>query len=205
MLAAFEGFVPASEIPGTSESDPLLSFDVAHPESLSRWMIFVKWLLAIPHFVVLYLFGIAAGFIVIIAWFAILITGRFPRGLWDFMVLYMRWNANVIAYAGLLRDDYPPFGEAPYPARFDLAYPDHLSRLLIFVKWILVLPHIVALWFIYLAASVVWLLGFFAILITSNLPRGMFDFLVGTLRWTFRINAYIYLMTDRYPPFRMSE
>lgn len=180
-----------------------LMFDVAYPERLSRLLIFVKWLLAIPHLFILYFLNIAAGVVSIIAWFAILITGRYPRGMWTFVLLFERWSTNVAVYAYLLRDEYPPFGEGPYPVRFDLEYPERLSRLLIFVKWLLVIPHVFILAFLGLAAGVVSFIGFFAILITGHYPRAMFDFMVGFARWSLRVNLYLLNLTDVYPPFSL--
>jgi hypothetical protein len=182
---------------------PLAQFDVAYPERLSRWLIFVKWLLAIPHYVVLYLYGFAASILTIIAWFAILFTGRIPRGIFDFIVGYLRWSANVSAYYLLLRDEYPPFSPADglYPVHFSLAYPARLSRWKIFLKWLLVIPNIVVLYFIALAAFVCTVIAWFAILFTGRYPPGLFTFVVGTLRWSTRVNTYVWLLTDRYPPF----
>jgi hypothetical protein len=198
------GFESAPQAHMYSGSDPLLEFDVDYPESLSRWKIFVKWLLVIPHWFVLYILAFVAWIVIFIAWFAILITGRFPRGMWDFMLLYLRWTANVTTYAFTLqRDEYPPFGDAAYPARLNLEYPAHLSRLLIFVKWLLIIPHLLVWWFVGLAAFVAIVITWFAILITGNYPRGLFEFVTGSLRWLYRINAYVYLMTDKYPPFSL--
>lgn len=202
ILTGFESAPQMRTFPG---SDPLLSFDVDYPESLSRWKIFLKWLLAFPHYVVLGLFGFIVVYLLSwISWFAILILGRYPRGLWDFMLLYLRWSANVSVYAYTLqRDEYPPFGDELYPARVNLDYPERLSRLLIFVKWLLIIPHLIVWWFVGLAAFVAILIAWFAILITGSYPRGLFDFVTGALRWLYRISAYIYLMTDKYPPFSL--
>ncbi len=92
----------------TATSSPL-TYDVEYPEELSRWLIFVKWLLAIPHIIILYALGIAASVVTFIAWFAILFTGRYPQGLYGFAVGYMRWSLRVQAYVLLMRDEYPPF------------------------------------------------------------------------------------------------
>lgn len=203
-MAVVTGFESAPQSPTFNGSDPLLEFDVDYPESLSRWKIFVKWLLAIPHLIVIWLFGYVIGIVWFIAFLAILITGKYPRGLWDFSLLYLRWSNNVTAYAFLfLRDEYPPFGDAPYPVRLELQYPNQLSRLLIFVKWLLIIPHVIVLMFVGIAMYVCVVIAFFAILITGNYPRGLFDFVVGATRWTNRVNAYWLLMTDRYPPFSL--
>jgi hypothetical protein len=180
-----------------------LAFDVAYPERLSRLLIFVKWLLAIPHFIILYFLNLVVGLVSIIAWFAILVTGRYPRGMWDFVLFYERWLMNVSACLYLLRDEYPPFGEGSYPVRLEMEYPERLSRLLIFVKWLLVIPHLFVLAFLGLAAGVVFFISFFAILITGRYPRSMFDFMVGFLRWSLRVNLYLLLLTDVYPPFSL--
>ncbi|MBX3072197.1 MAG: DUF4389 domain-containing protein [Thermomicrobiales bacterium] len=201
VLTGFESAPPAMSYPG---ADPLLQFEVDYPERLSRWKIFVKWLLVIPHFVILYIFALAMSVVLFIAFFAILITGRFPRGLWDFSLLYTRWSTNVSVYGMLLlRDEYPPFGDAAYPARITLDYPEHLSRWKIFVKWLLVIPHIIVLMFLSIAMYVAVFIAFVAILITGKYPRGLFDFVVGTTRWSLRMSAYVSLMTDRYPPFSL--
>src|SRR5436190_20262460 len=95
-------------------------FDVEYPERLSRWKIFVKWLLAIPHFIIVYLLQIVAGVMILVAFFAILFTKKWPRGMFDFMVQIQRWTLNTIAYGlTLQRDEYPPFsGDAgAYPVR----------------------------------------------------------------------------------------
>jgi len=182
-------------------------FDAEYPERLSHWKVLVKWLFAIPQFIIVYLLQAVAGVLVLIAFFAILFTKKWPRGMFDFMVQIERWTANVFVYGeALMRDEYPPFsGDAgQYPVTFEVDYDENLSRWMIFVKWLLVLPHIIVLAFLYIAVIVVVFIAFFAILFTGRYPRGMFDFLVGVGRWTMRVNAYAHwLMTDRYPPFSL--
>ena len=92
---------------------------------------------------------------------------------------------------------------AGYPLRFDVEYPEKLSRWLIFVKWLLAIPHIIVLFFLYIAAFVAWFIAWFAILFTGRFPRGMFDFIVGVLRWNYRVSAYTSLLRDDYPPFSL--
>jgi hypothetical protein len=180
--------------------------EVEYPERLSRWKIFLRWLLAIPHFIILYLLEIVIGVLTLIAFFAILFTKKWPRGMFDFVVQIQRWVVNVSAYVIMLRDEYPPFsGDAgQYPITFEIDYDDSLSRWQIFLKWLFVLPHFVVLTFVLIAAFVVEIAAWFAILFTGRFPRGMFDFMVGSLRWVQRVNAYgTLLMTDRYPPFSL--
>src|SRR5688572_2801148 len=170
----------------------VLHFDVPYPERLSRLLIFVKWLLIIPHVIVLYLLYFAFSITTFVSWFAILITGRYPGGLWDFAMMTLRWYANLGVYVGLMRDEYPPFSgnDGDYPVRFQMAYPERLSRGLIFVKWLLVIPHLIVLSILGIAYLAVWVVAWWAILITGNYPRGLFDFAVGFSRWSYRVMAY---------------
>ena len=182
-----------------------LTFDVQYPEELSRWLIFVKWLLVIPHLIVLYGLGVAANLITLIAWFVILFTKRYPPELFSFVVSINRWGANVTAYTFLLTDDYPPFSweASEYPVTYDVEYPEALSRWLIFVKLILAIPHIIVLALLFIGAFIALTVAWFAILFTERFPESLFDFLVGVLRWQYRVSAYTNLLRDEYPPFSL--
>lgn len=188
-------------------SHPRLQYNVDEPERLSRLMLFLKPFLAIPHVIVLAFLGIAMFVVTTIAWFAILITGRYPRGMWEFSMGVMRWGANVNAYASTFqRDEYPPFsGTGDYPVQFDMEYPDNLSRLMIFIKWLLAIPHMIVLYFLGIAASVVVFVAWIAVLITGHYPDGLFKFIVGVNRWSYRVSTYTMLLTDDYPPFSFDE
>ena len=181
----------------------VLQFGVEYPQQSSRLLIFVRWLLVIPHVLLLYLVGMLTGVIGFVAWFAILFTGRYPRGMWDFVVMAQVWSTNVASYILMLRDEYPPFGEGTYPVQFDLVYPAQLSRGLIFVKWLLIIPHLIVLWFLGIAGFFAYILAWFAILVTGRYPRGLFRFMEGLLRWSLRVGIYSNLLTDHYPPFTM--
>ena len=200
---------PPPPAPASSAAAPgyPVTFDVEYPERLSRWKVLVKWLLAIPHFIIVYLIGIVNGVLVLIAFFAILFTKKWPRGLFDFSVQIQRWTFNAYAYGLLdLRDEYPPFSgdSGQYPLVLEIEYDENLSRWQIFLKWLFALPHYLVLAVLWTVSLVVWVIGFFAILITGRYPRGLFDFIVGVSRWTIRVNAYAWwLMTDRYPPFSL--
>ena len=190
----------------TAETTYPLAFDVEYPERLSRWLIFVKWLLAIPHLIILCALMAVAEIITFIAWFAILFTGRYPKGMFDFVVGIYRWDNNVNAYILLLRDDYPPFSlsAGQYPVTFDIEYPEKLSRLLIFVKWLLIIPNVIVLLFVGIAYWVTLIIAWFAILFTGRYPAGLFRFAVGFNRWAARVNAYVLLLRDEYPPFSLA-
>ena len=182
---------------------------------LSRWLWLVKWLLALPHLVVLALLGIAGAVVAVIAFFAILVTGRYPRGLFGFAlgVLRWMWRVSYYGYSALGTDRYPPFslGEEPgYPARLDVDYPERLSRGLVLVKWILAIPHYVVVSILGGATrgGLVTILTFVAgvvLLFTGRYPRGLFDLILGFDRWSLRVAAYTWLMTDEYPPFRLDQ
>jgi hypothetical protein len=195
----------SAEMATMGPADFPLRFDVEYPEQLNRWLPLVKWLLAIPHLLIVYALVNVASVIHLIAFFAILFTTKYPQPLFEFVVNIYRWQANLYAYLGLMRDEYPPFSWEPgqYPVTFEIDYPQELNRWLPLVKWLLAVPHYVVLFFLGIAALAVWVIAFFAILFTATYPRGMFDFIVGVLRWGNRVNAYVYFMRDEYPPFSL--
>ena len=184
-----------------------IRFDVEYPQRLSRLLIFVKWwLLAIPQLLIVYALGTVSGVIGFVAWFAILFTRRYPKGLFDVVVGFNRWGANVTSYTGLLRDEYPPFATDPglYPVRYEVDYPEKLNRWLIFVKWLIAFPHYIVLQILWLIAFLFWFIGWFAILFTGRFPKGMFDFIVGVMRWNYRLTGYTSLLRDEFPPYSMA-
>lgn len=186
---------------------------------LSRWLWLVKWILAIPHFIVLAFLWIAFVLVSVIAFFAILITERYPRALFDFNLGVLRWSWRVSYYArGVLGTDrYPPFSLGPepgYPARLDVAYPQRLSRGLVLVKWwLLAIPHYLVIGLFAGAGRGFWccggLIGILVLIavvtlaFTGRYPPDLFDLVVGLHRWVLRVIAYAALMTDAYPPFRL--
>ena len=142
--------------------------------------------------------------VMFVAWWAILFTGSMPRGMFDFLLGFHRYPLRVSGYWLLLTDEFPPFGggaEPDYALRFEGDYPESLSRLLIFIKWLLIFPHIIILAIYNYAASLAVMIAWFVIVFTGRYPPGLADFAAGFLRWNARANFYQYLMTDQYPPF----
>ncbi len=183
-----------------------VAFAVEYPESLSRLTTFFRLILVIPQLIVVYLLQTAASVVSIIAWFAILFTGAYPKGLFDFSLGALRWGANVGAYASLFRDEYPPFSWEPgeYPLTLEVPWPERQSRWRLFIRFFAILPNQIVFVFVQLAASVASFIAWFAIMITGRYPRGLFTFAVGVMRWSLRQQAYVLLLRDEYPPYSIS-
>lgn len=150
------------------------------------------------------LFGIAVGLASVIAWLAIVITARHPDTLWRAASYYLRWRARATAYLTLLRDEYPPFGEGEYPVEVTLPRPDEpRDRLSVGFRIILAIPHLFALW----ALSIVWAfttaIAWVVILFTGRYPDTLYGFGIGVLAWSIRVEAYMLLLRDEYPPFTL--
>ena len=194
-------------------------------EPLSRWRWLVKWLLAIPHLLVLVGLWLAVAVTTVIAFFAILFTGRYPRGLFDFAVGVLRWTWRVAyyAFAGIGTDRYPPFSLGPepdYPATLDVPYPERLSRGLVLVKsWLLAIPHLIVA-AIFTGGSWSWagddvrwpglislltLVAGVILLFRNRYPQDLHELIVGLNRWVARVCAYVLLLRDEYPPFRLGR
>lgn len=198
---------------------------------LSRGLWLVKWLLLIPHLIVLAVLGVAFWVLTVVALVAILVTGRYPRTIFDFTTGVLRWGWRVAfyGYGANGTDRYPPFTlrDVPdYPARLEIDHPPRLSRGLVLVKWwLLALPHYLVLVFLVGAGgtvvarigaegalsldgglvSILVLIAVVALLFTGRYPRGIADLVVGLDRWVLRVVAYAALMTDQYPPFRLDQ
>ena len=178
--------------------------EIAYPAELNRWLPLVKWFLAIPHYVALFFVGILAVFVHVFAFFAVLITGRYPRGAFDYLVGTYRWAYRLIAYVHLMTDAYPPFSLADdpsYPVRLNVEYPEHIANWRPLVQWLLALPYLIVAGALYWLTGVLTFIAFFTVLFTKQIPRGIFELMVPGLRWNLRGNAYAYFTTDRYPPF----
>jgi hypothetical protein len=148
-----------------------------------------------------------AGLLTLPILLMILFRRKYPRWWFEWNRELMRFGSRVYAYALLMEDRYPSTDDHQY-VRLDFPYPDaarELNRWMPLVKWLLAIPHLIVLFFLWIAAAVLVLIAWFAILFTGRFPRGMFEFVEGVLRWTTRVVAYaLVLVTDRYPPFRLA-
>jgi hypothetical protein len=152
------------------------------------------------------LLGAVAGLVAVISWCAIVFTGRMPQGLWDLVAFYLRWRVRAVAYAALFRDEYPPFGEGSYPAELQVDPPEvPRDRVSVGFRLILVIPHLLAVWALTLAWALTTVIAWFSILFTGRYPASLYDFGVGVFRWTIRVEAYLLLLRDEYPPFSLEE
>jgi hypothetical protein len=206
--------------------------DAAVDPRSSRWLWLVKWILVIPHYVVLVPLWLGFMLSSVVAFFAILITGRYPRAIFNYNVGVMRWSWRVTyyAYGALGTDRYPPFTLAEvedYPAHLSVDYPAQLSRGLVLVKWwLLAIPHYIivsvfvggAVWGVNRSEDWQWnlggsggIVGILVIIaavilaITGAYPRPLYDVILGMNRWALRVAGYAALMTDTYPPFRLDQ
>ncbi len=180
-----------------------VQLEISQPAELNRWLPLVKWLLVIPHLFVLFFVGIAAFFVAIFGFFAVLITGTWPRGAFDFMVGTFRWAYRVAAYMHLMVDPYPPFSLADdpsYPVRLDIEYPERVDRWRPLVQWLLAIPYLIVAGILYWITGLMTIAAFFTILFTKRIPQGVFELMVPGLRWNLRGNGYAYFLSDRYPP-----
>ena len=187
---------------------------IGYPEGLIRWhlilKVFLGWLyVGIPHGFILSVYGILSLFATIVGFFAILISGNMPLGIFNFVVGYQRWSIRVSSYyIYLMVDSYPPFTNAggSHPADLSVAYPESVSRKLALLKvllgWLYVgIPHGIALFIYGIAVTVAVFISAWSVLLFGRYPRTLFDFNLGFLRWSARVDAYLTLLRDEYPPF----
>ena len=189
------------------------TFEVDRAERIANWRPIVQWLLAIPHLVILNALQDLSGVVAVISWFCILFTGRLPDGLANLQCLIIRYGNRTCAYAGFLREEYPPFTFETVAPADPGSYPpvrtgfvpdlDNRNRLTVGFRIILVIPQAIVLAILVVAAFVAWVIALFAVLFTGRWPEGLRGFVVGVMRWGTRVSAYFLLLTDKYPPFSL--
>ena len=212
---------------------PVTYFVTTQTDGRNRLTCFFRILLAIPHLILVggpggsafsYPFAVltggnvisfagiagngALGLVAIVgsvaSWFAIVFTGKQPKGLWDLASFYLRWRSKAVAYSTLLRDEYPPFGDGAYAVDFGVAeFPEQRDRWSVALRIVFLIPHAVLLFFVGIAWAITAFIGWLAILFTGSYPDGLYRFAVGYLRWSLRVEAYALLMHDEYPPFSL--
>jgi hypothetical protein len=194
----------AAPYPATFTFDP--------PEKVTNWRPLVNWLLAIPHFAVLYGLRVLGQVIAVISWFAIVFTGNMPDSLANIQAMWIRYEQRTYTFAAFMREDYPPFAFATVTAddgkdpltRVDVqpVFTDR-NRLTVGLRIFYVIPHVIALIGLGIYASILVLINFFIVLFTGAWNPGMRDTVIKVMRWYVRVQAYFLLLTDEYPPFQL--
>ena len=197
--------------PSSASYPATFTFDP--PEKVANWRPLVNWLLAIPHFAVLYGLRVLGQVVAVISWFAIVFTGQLPESFANLQSMWMRYEIRTYTFALFLREEYPPFGFAMTPTdggedgRIAVNFQPELTdrnRVTVGFRIILVIPHVIALALLGFASAVVTIIAFFAVLFTGRWPTGMRDFVVNVERYYVRVQTYFLMLTDEYPPFQLS-
>ena len=185
------------------------TIEVETPEEIDRWRTLVQWLMAIPHLIIASVLQYVAGAAAVISWFIILFTGKLPPGIANFQAMVLRYATRAQTYAGFLYADYPPFefttssadpGGSPAVVNFEPELEDR-NRLTVGLRFIWAIPAMAFAWVIAIVGGICWFLSFFAVLFTGRWPDGLREWVMKMLRVLIRLNAYILLLTDEYPPF----
>ena len=177
-----------------------------YQERVNRFLWLIKWFLTIPHNVVLYFLSIPIMVTLPASWLIIVITGRYPAFLWSYHAGLLRWNWRVDFYSYGVggTDRYPPFSLASrddYPADIHIEYPEQSARLTVLFRWLLVIPHLVVVYFIDMIAGLLVFFALLVLLFTGRYPESLFGIIMSMNRWMYRVSAYNALLVDRYPPF----
>jgi hypothetical protein len=190
------------------------AFTFDAPERVANWRSLVNWFLAIPHLLVVSALRYVSQVLAVVCWFIILFTGRLPSELANFQVMYLRYYVRTGVFAGFLREEYPPFAFAMTPndpggdprVHVDVVPQlEQRNRLTVGFRLILVIPQLIALALLAIAELAVLVIAFFAVLFTGRWPAGLRHFTVGVLRWWLRVETYLLLLTDEYPPFTLDR
>jgi len=205
------GDVPAAagavDLSGPVGGYPVL-VEADHLPEYSRFMPLIKWFILIPHYIALLFLGIGAMVVALIAFFATLFTGTYPRGMWDYMVGVHRWALRVLSYHQLINDSYPPFTLQEQPedtVRLRAEYPENVARWRPLVAWLLILPYAIVSYLITIVGNICSFLAFFTIIFTKKVPEGLFDVIRIAFNWQTRASFYMYWMSTEYPPFEWDD
>jgi hypothetical protein len=189
-----------------------LQLELRADRHITRWRPLVQWLLAIPHLMIAYALRTFRQVLTLISFFTVLFTEQVPRPLFDAIVMTYRYEWRAMSYGFFMHESYPPFdfdlsseddGVEPHTS-LRLTYPEHLDRWKPLYKWFLAIPQYFVVAGLFIAACLGIIAGFFAVLFTGEYPEGIRDFLVSAYRYGLRVEAYVGLLTDRYPPFSLT-
>jgi hypothetical protein len=202
----------------TARDYPVVVTVARQPEPRNRLTTALRPILAIPHAILagpvywssrtggVGLLGAAAYVMAIVSWFTLLTTGEQLRGIREFSLYYLRWRTRALAYMALFVDPYPPFGDGAYPATIEVREPAQpRDSATIAVRLILVLPHLVLLAFLLIGWLVTTIIAWFSILFTRSYPPSLYEFGLGVMRWGLRVEVYLLLLVDEYPPFSLTR
>jgi len=185
-----------------------IGLEIDAPAPQNRLSVLLRCFYMIPHAIALMFVGIAANAVAVIAWFAILFTGKYPEGMLNFSVGALRWQVRATGYMWLMTDKYPPFSleeDSAYPLRLvGSGQVEGRNRLTCFFRPLMALPHLIVLGILFVVGYVVLVVAWFAALFGGSVPQGLHDFMAGLGRWYTRVSAYAMLLTDEYPPFSLS-
>ncbi len=206
-----------TEMNAASSGEPV-DVTFAHDESINRlWGIpflgfVVRAIILIPHLIVLWLYAIAAGVTLVVSWIPVLLTGRQAKWVTSIVGGYLSWGIRVGSYLFLIADGYPPFSSsAAYSVMVRIDRDQPINRLWgipllgIWVRSLLCIPHYIILFFLGIGAAIVLWFSWLPVLVMGRQARPVIDLVGGYWRWSIRVSAYVLLLTDRYPPFRMGS
>jgi len=188
------------------------SFTFDPPERIANWRPLVNWILAIPHFVILYGLRVLAQVVSVISWFVILFTGAMPESFANLQVMFLRYETRIYIYASFMREEYPPFAFTTTPVdegddpRVRVDFHPELTdrnRLTVGFRLILAIPQFVVLALLGIVAWVVLVVAFFVVLFTGRWSEAARNLVINIMRWFLRVEAYILLLADEYPPFAL--
>ena len=185
-----------------------VNLKIDYSETSIKLTALIRLVLVIPIIIVIALISSYAETLSLAVALMILFREKYPKWWFDWNLALTKFWLRITAYGLLMRDEYPSTDD-DQAIQVDIPYPDvkkDLNRWMPLFKWILVIPHLIVLLFIFIAVVVCSVFAWFAILFTGKYPKGIFDFVEGFLRWSLRVNAYVFLLTtDEYPPFRLGE
>ena len=183
-----------------------LAYDVTYEEPRNRLTVAFRIILAIPHLIVSQVWGYLAEVLAVVQWFIAVFTGKRNEGIWNLQQSWLLYASRVTGYTDLLYDEYPAFGTDPgnVPVRTSISFEEDANRLTVGLRFLWVIPALIVAAVVGIAAAVLLLISWFAILFTGKMPRGMWDFILKVVRYTMQVQAYGLLMTDEYPKFGSS-